>query len=89
MLSTGGFLADINRVEEGSLDFSREWWQRGVIDGCTVGNSLYFVSGDISSSAIELMYGVFYNEKLIGEYVLTTPPTLQKRANGRSPASST
>lgn len=78
MLSTGGFLADINRVEECSLDFSREWWQRGVIDGCTVGNSLYFVSGDISSSAIELMYGVFYNEKLIGEYDLDDPADLAK-----------
>lgn len=76
MLSTRGFLVDLNTVEESYLNFEQEWWPSTVIDTCTIGKSLYFVSGDISTNTLHFMYGIYYNKELIQNYNLEEPAEL-------------
>ncbi len=75
-LSTSGYLMDINTVENNYLDFDESWWPDTLIDTCTIGKSLYFVSGDISTNTLHFMYGVYYNKNLLSQHQQLEDPTL-------------
>lgn len=76
MLSTRGFLVDINTIDDNHINFEQDWWPKTVIDTCTIGQSLYFISGDISTNTLHFMYGIYYNKELISSYNLDEPSTL-------------
>lgn len=76
MLATRGYLVDINTIGESYLDFEKDWWPSTVIDTCSIGQSLYFISGDISTNTLHFMYGIYYNKELIANYNLEEPAEL-------------
>ena len=76
MLATRGFLADLNTIDDNMLDYEKPWWPDTLIDTCTIGQSLYFISGDASTNTLHFMYGVYYNKGLITDYQLEDPQTL-------------
>lgn len=76
MLSTRGFLLDINTVEDNHLNFQQNWWPSTLVDTCTIGKSLYFVSGDISTNTLHLMYGIYFNKGLLNDRQMENPQEL-------------
>ena len=66
LTSMYGYCADLMKAKY--LDFEKPWWPKALIDTATIGNKMYFVSGDISTNSIHQMYAVFYNKDLFKNY---------------------
>lgn len=61
-LAAAGYLYDLNNTRY--LDFTNEWWPKNLIDNCTIMDSVYFCSGDISINTLLGMQGMFFNKDL-------------------------
>ena len=81
LMSTKGFLADLNTIENSYLDFSKEWWPSNLVQDVSVGDALYFVTGDISVSVLLRMHVIFYNHALGTELNLEDPRALVHDGN--------
>ena len=64
-LSASGFLRDLNTVNH--IDTSMPWWPERLVSEATVGGSLYFASGDISTNMLWSMLFIIYNKDLMSE----------------------
>ena len=81
LMSTKGFLTDLNTIENSYLDFSKEWWPSNLVQDVSVGDALYFVTGDISVSVLLRMHVIFYNHALGTELNLEDPRALVHDGN--------
>lgn len=61
-LASEGYLYDLNKTRY--LDFTNEWWPKNLIENCTIMDSVYFCSGDISINTLLGMQGMFFNKGL-------------------------
>ena len=87
VLAFNGLTAEVQNNKY--LDLSKPWWPDSLTESFTVGGKLYFVSGDLSSTFLAQMIGVFYNKEYFpdenlyqlvydGEWTLDTMFTLAK-----------
>ena len=58
-----GYCADMMKLEH--LDFEKPWWPAVMLETATIGDSLYFVTGDVSTNSIHQMYVIFYNKDVL------------------------
>ena len=75
LLSVDGFLADINTIDDSYLDFTKPWWPDNMLDTVTVGDSVFFITGDAATSVLHYMTAIFYNKKLLDDYGIQYPST--------------
>lgn len=69
------YLYDLNSVAH--LDLEKPWWPSLLTKEATVNDKIFFVSGDISTNLLYMMYTVFFNKELIATRTdLTSPYTL-------------
>ena len=61
-----GLCYDLTSLE--NLDLSKEWWPQNLRNEIAVFDDIMFLSGDIASSLILSIYGVFYNKTLAEAY---------------------
>ena len=47
------------------VNLSKPWWPESLVSTSTIGGKVYFVSGDISTNLLYMMYVVFYNKDLM------------------------
>jgi ABC-type glycerol-3-phosphate transport system substrate-binding protein len=73
LLSVDGYLADINAIEGSYLDFDKPWWPQNMINTVTIGNSVYFITGDAATSVLHYMTAIFYNKELFDKLNLEYP----------------
>ena len=66
-----GYCADLMQAEY--LDFEKPWWPEVMTETATIGDKMYFVTGDVSVNSIHQMYTIFYNKDLITNYNLVEP----------------
>lgn len=66
--STKGLLKDLNSIETSYIDYEMPWYPKSLIDTMTIGNALYFISGDMSTNTIYMMYTIYVNKTLMGQY---------------------
>ena len=71
--TTRGLYTDLNTIDGSYFNFEKPWWPNTMYDACTIGNSLYFISGDISTNVLHFMYGVYYNMDLLKNLNLEDP----------------
>ena len=76
MTALEGLLQDITVCE--NIDFTKEWWPKDIQDEYNINGKLYFISGDISTNLLLMMYGVYYNKTLLANYGRTNPVELVK-----------
>lgn len=57
------FCYDLAKTEH--LDLEKPWWPSLLTSEATVNGKLYFVSGDISTNMLYMMYTVFFNKDLL------------------------
>jgi hypothetical protein len=70
-LAAKGMCLPLNELEY--LDFSKPWWPPSLMDEVTCGGKMYVCSGDISTYMIYYLYGVYFNQELIGQFDLENP----------------
>ena len=65
MIATSGLSKNLYDVDY--LNFQKPWWPNSVTESFTVGNKLYFASGDISQAFLAEMIAVLYNKELLSD----------------------
>lgn len=72
-LAYKGYYADLNDIEDSYIDLDMPWWPNALTETASVGDALYFVSGDASVNTLHFMYTIYYNQQLIADRGLTEP----------------
>ena len=54
-----GLMTDLNSYED--LDLTKEWWPKNLQEEFDLNGRLYFVSGDVSTNLLHMMYATFFN----------------------------
>ncbi len=73
-LATRGLTTDLSALENINLD--KPWWPDSLVSEMTIGDSIYFCSGDISTNLLWMMEATFYNKDQIAAYNLEDPMAL-------------
>ncbi len=81
VVAAAGMAMDILSVEDSYLDFDKPWWPNSLIETATIGDGMYFISGDISTNTLHFMYGIYYNADLIESNNLEDPTALALSGN--------
>ena len=66
-LLLNGCLTDLMAIEDSHLDLSKPWWPANLVGNLRIQDSLYYVSGDISVSAIDEMHCLYFNKELVND----------------------
>ena len=61
-LSTKGYFHDLNEVNY--IDFDKPWWDQKALDGLSIGNKLYFATGDLLTSDNDGTFIVMFNKDI-------------------------
>ena len=55
------------------IDYEKPWWPDNLLEESLIHDRLYFVSGDISTNVLHMMYCIYYNKQLLEDYNLPIP----------------
>ncbi|MBR5365438.1 MAG: extracellular solute-binding protein [Clostridia bacterium] len=55
------------------IDYEKPWWPDNLLEESLIHDRLYFVSGDISTNVLHMMYCIYYNKQLLEDYNLPVP----------------
>lgn len=61
LLSTRGLILDLKNNEY--LDLEKPWWPKSLTESFTINDQLFFASGDISTTFLSQMIGVYFNKE--------------------------
>lgn len=61
-IASRGYSRDLKVLDH--INFDQPWWPSSLLDQATIGNKLYFCSGDISTNMLHMMYCVIFNKTL-------------------------
>ena len=75
-LAIDGMLTEISSNQY--LHFDAPWWNQSLAEGCSLGDSLYFVSGDLAPSTMLNAMAMFVNMEMVQNYQLEDPRELVK-----------
>ena len=76
MLLTEGLIQDLNKIDDSYINTNQPWWPKSMLETCSIGDSLFFVSGDISTNVLHFMYAVYYNMDMLKNLNLDDPVAL-------------
>ncbi|MBO5701031.1 MAG: extracellular solute-binding protein [Clostridia bacterium] len=72
LTAMNGYCADLMQAEY--IDFEKPWWPTIMTETATIGDKMYFVTGDVSTNSIHQMYTIFYNKDLFSNYTSLVEP---------------
>lgn len=55
------------------IDYEKPWWPDNLLEESLIHDKLYFVSGDISTNVLHMMYCIYYNKQMLEDYNLPVP----------------
>lgn len=70
-LSTYGIFQDLKTVEH--INTTKPYWSESVIEGSTLNNKLYFVTGDMANTFIYNLYFIVVNNGIVEDHGLKDP----------------
>lgn len=76
VVAAGGMAMDLLDIDDSYIDLSMPWWPESITETATIGDKMYFISGDISTNTLHFMYGVYYNADQITALGLEDPTPL-------------
>ena len=76
MLACRGFLYNLNDIEDNYINLEQPWWPSTITESVTIGDAVYFLSGDASTNVLHFMYVMWYNKQLITDLNLENPVQL-------------
>lgn len=80
MLAINGLLIDLKDIAEVGTSYLtafntgtdgnvlKPWWPKALVDTVSIGDSVYFLSGDCSTNVLHLMYTMYFNKDLLNRY---------------------
>ena len=71
--ASAGLLDDLNNIEGSHLDFSKPWWNKNIIEKTMLGDSLFFTTGDIAPSFVQMIYCVYFNADMLRDREIESP----------------
>ena len=66
-LLANGLWRNLSNIEGSYIDIKKPWWPANIVDNLSINEDLYYVSGDISMTAIDQMQVIFFNKYLLNE----------------------
>ena len=63
----------VNYNDVKTLDLSKEWWSKDIIDSCNVNGHLYVLDGDIQTQRLSSAFAMFFNKRIFDELGLDYP----------------
>ena len=66
-LALEGMLWDLNKVPY--IDLTESWWDEGIVRDLTISDSVYFATGDITTTVDSFMNVTMHNKKLHQRYI--------------------
>ena len=76
ILSTRGLYYNMNEIDDNYINLEQPWWPDCITDTVTIGDAIYFITGDCSTNVLHMMYTMWFNKDLITEYNLEYPVQL-------------
>lgn len=73
VLSTNGMYYNLNDIDDNYINLEQPWWPDCITDTITIGDAIYFITGDCSTNVLHMMYTIWVNKDLIEQYQLTNP----------------
>ena len=80
-ITTAGYLYDMNNVPY--LDLTKSWWDQTMLGDLTISGSVYFMSGDITTTVDDYMYCTIFNKKLYEQYIQDGTDVYELVNNGK------
>jgi len=71
-LTVQGYAVDLMEYDD-IFEFDLPWWPEEMVSEATIGNKLYFVTGDISTNLIAMLQCTYFNKKMLQERDLESP----------------
>lgn len=68
-----GTMKNLGGIEDSYLDLSAPWWASNLLEATSIGDHFYFITGDISTSLVQLTSCVYFNMNLIHALNLESP----------------
>ncbi len=62
---TAGLVQNLTAIENSYIDTTKPWWPSNLSGNLAIKGNLYYVSGDISTNAIDQMHCIYFNKKLL------------------------
>ena len=63
----------VNFNEVSTIDMTKEWWAKDIINSCNVNNHLYVLDGDISTHRLYYAFAMYFNKRIFDELGLDYP----------------
>ena len=79
ILSTRGLYYNMNDIDDNYINLEQPWWPDCITDTVTIGDAIYFITGDCSTNVLHMMYTMWFNKDLITEYKLEYPVDLVRQ----------
>ena len=70
MFMCAGLLYDLHSIDGSYIGYDKPWWPASLIDNVQIGDRLYMMGGDISSSYLYSIWAMFYNTDMAARYDL-------------------
>ena len=64
-------LVNLNDVK--TIDLSKEWWSKDIIDSCNVNGHLYVLDGDFQTQGLNSAFTMYFNKRIFDELGLDYP----------------
>lgn len=78
--TTDGHFLPLNQIQNSYIDPAAPWWSQQLVEKIEINNKLFFMTGDISTNLVQMIYSVWFNQKLIDDIEgLTSPYDLIER----------
>lgn len=75
-----GHFLPLNQIQNSYIDPAAPWWSQQLVEKIEINNKLFFMTGDISTNLVQMIYSVWFNQKLIDDIEgLTSPYDLIER----------
>lgn len=78
MLAIQGYLIDLLDIEDSYINLDQPWWPNQLVDTVSIGDSVYFLSGDCSTNVLHLMYTMYFNKDLLNRTFNTVAQSTTK-----------
>ena len=75
-----GHFLPLNQIQNSYIDPAAPWWSQQLVEKIEVNNKLFFMTGDISTNLVQMIYCVWFNQHLIESIDgLSSPYELMER----------
>ena len=63
-LASSGYLWDLNADDIEYMDFTKSWWDQRMVEGMSIGERLYSVTGDLLTADNDATFAILFNKDL-------------------------